>query len=243
MSFELFVSPKIKGLSGLWGLLGIEERALKCLNEKASEDSELIVVWDGASEEGWRRYVEGKRDGRRVRLFVGNFKGRERIVEIGNKSGWLEELVKEEEPPILCFLYDYCFLSNMYPCKVEIEGTVYPSVEHYYQASKCLYPMDAREIAQAKTPAMAKKLGSKLRKYDIKPGWWQYLKEEAMWKGLLAKFTQNKELKEKLLATGRRRIFDGNIQGEIYWGISLKSGYGLNKLGEMLEKVREELRQ
>lgn len=55
-----------------------------------------------------------------------------------------------------------------------------------------------------------------------------------------AKFTQNGDLKEKLLATGNDILEEGNTWGDRVWGTV--NGVGENRLGKILMRVREELR-
>ena len=55
-----------------------------------------------------------------------------------------------------------------------------------------------------------------------------------------AKFTQNEDLKEKLLATGNDILEEGNTWGDRVWGTV--NGVGENRLGKILMRVREELR-
>ena len=56
----------------------------------------------------------------------------------------------------------------------------------------------------------------------------------------MAKFTQNEELKEKLLATENEELVEGNTWHDTYWGVCNRRGK--NKLGKILMRIREELR-
>ena len=57
-----------------------------------------------------------------------------------------------------------------------------------------------------------------------------------------AKFNQNPEFAEKLLATNDQIIEYGNCDNDTFWGISpTRSGCGLNNLGLILMEIREEL--
>lgn len=64
--------------------------------------------------------------------------------------------------PIRSFTGRYGFLSNFYPCKVEFEGAVYPSVEHAFQAAKTLDPDERIKFQSDVKPATAKAWGRKL---------------------------------------------------------------------------------
>jgi predicted NAD-dependent protein-ADP-ribosyltransferase YbiA (DUF1768 family) len=56
-----------------------------------------------------------------------------------------------------------------------------------------------------------------------------------------AKFTQNRILADKLIATGDTELIEGNNWRDYFWGMC--NGKGKNNLGKILMKVREELRQ
>ncbi len=66
------------------------------------------------------------------------------------------------------------------------------------------------------------------------------MKIEVMYKALLAKFSQNEELKDLLGMTGNRVLIEDSPH-DSYWGNG-GDGTGHNMLGKLLMKVREELR-
>ena len=145
---------------------------------------------------------------------------------------------------ILKFRGKYAFLSNFYPCQVEYEGKVYPSVENAYQASKTA--PHRRNIFAKISAKEAKKLGKNVPLLQGWEGKKIEIMEELIWK----KFANNPELKKKLLATGDKILVEGNTWGDEFWGVNLKKpdpnskyGYkGKNILGEILMKVRDKLR-
>ena len=57
------------------------------------------------------------------------------------------------------FRGEHFFLSNFYPCQVELDGVSYNSVEHAYQAAKTLDPKIRFKIG-ASTAGQAKRLGA-----------------------------------------------------------------------------------
>ena len=69
---------------------------------------------------------------------------------------------------------------------------------------------------------------------------WNDIRDDIMYKGIFAKFTQNKDLKKLLLMTGNKILIEDSPR-DWYWGIG-KDRTGKNKLGELLMRLREELR-
>ena len=55
------------------------------------------------------------------------------------------------------------------------------------------------------------------------------------------KFTQHEDLKRRLLETGDEELQEGNNWYDTYWGVDIHTGKGLNMLGKILMRIREEL--
>jgi len=122
-------------------------------------------------------------------------------------------------------------LSNFYEAHFDIDGIVYPTVEHYYQSEKCINIQDKIKITITKEAKDAKRLGRKVKcKKD-----WNLVKKRVMWKALNAKFSQNIRLKEYLLNTGDCYLIEKNKYDE-YWGIG--GGGGKNIMGRLLILLR-----
>lgn len=131
----------------------------------------------------------------------------------------------------------YEFLSNFFPCYVKYEGDIYSSVERAFQAAKCLNKSDRIRFQVISTNADAKKLG---RQVDLRPDW-DKIKTDVMYQLLKSKFQNNAELRNKLIATGDSRLVEGNQHGDTFWGVC--GGNGKNILGNLLERVRSEIRE
>ncbi len=71
---------------------------------------------------------------------------------------------------------------------------------------------------------------------------WEQVKVQLMEEIVRAKFTQNADLAQMLLATGNRLIQEGNTWHDVFWGVDQKTEKGENHLGKILMKIREELR-
>ena len=130
----------------------------------------------------------------------------------------------------------YTFLSNFYEAPVTFGGLTYGSAEAAFQAQKCLTEEEKLPFTQAR-PGKCKGMG---RRVKLRPDWEQ-VKVGLMEEIVRAKFTQNEELKRLLLATGDKRLAEGNTWGDTFWGVDLRSGRGENHLGIILMRVREEL--
>lgn len=126
------------------------------------------------------------------------------------------------------------FLSNFYETSVEWEGLIYPSSEAAFQAAKTLDQEDRKRF-QTMAPTIAKREGYKVKLREN----WEDIKIDVMYQIVLAKFSQNEFLKQKLIATGREWLEEGNTWGDRTWGTV--DGIGNNYLGKVLMAVRSVL--
>jgi ribA/ribD-fused uncharacterized protein len=128
----------------------------------------------------------------------------------------------------------YAFLSNFCMHPVHLDGRLYPSVEHAYQAAKALDPKLRVRFQLPIQGAHAKRLGRKVRlRAD-----WENVKNRVMLTLLREKFS-DESFGKNLLATGDARLVEGNTWGDTYWGVC--RGEGQNMLGFLLMQVRYEL--
>lgn len=163
------------------------------------------------------------------------------------------------------YFYDknriYYEFSNFYLIKIEIDGLVYPSVEHYYQAQKFTHDLSppytkyVKIISEQTTPGKAYYLAKQIKRYQYK--WmkklndiidkyyhvkvnpnWETKKMSVMRKGLEVKFKDSK-LKKLLTNTSGRKIFEDSPR-DYFWGIG-KNKKGRNELGNLLVKIRDTL--
>ena len=138
------------------------------------------------------------------------------------------------------FRGDHAFLSNFYEHPVEVEGAVYPTAEHAFQAMKTLDPAERETVRAAATPAAAKRLGKKV---TLRPDWDTY-RFDVMERVLRAKFG-DAELGRRLAETGDRYLVEGNTWRDTTWGaVRGRDGAwrGQNHLGKTLMRVRESSR-
>lgn len=130
----------------------------------------------------------------------------------------------------------YFFLSNFYPNNQD-------SLEHKYQAAKTYIPAEIDKIKAAKTPGKAKRLG---RTVELRKDW-EGLKVVIMWTLLEEKF-KNPNLRASLLATGDKKLVEGNLWHDNFWGdchcdrTNCIITPGWNILGKLLMSLRKKLR-
>ena len=94
---------------------------------------------------------------------------------------------------------------------------------------------DAKEVAKASGKRTYQNW-KKQRNESEEMGEGEFNKDETMREGLRLKFTQNEELKNKLLSTKNARLEEiGRFKGE-YW-----TNKEQNRLGELLMDLRDEL--
>lgn len=145
-----------------------------------------------------------------------------------------------------------CF-SQWYEAPFRIEEESYKTAEHYMMVRKARQFGDeetAKAILAASTPKEAKSLGRGVRGFSEPE--WIAIREEIVFAGNVAKFSQNLALRSVLLDTGDAILVEASPVDAI-WGIGLSQSdpragdatqwLGLNLLGFALTKVREHLRE
>ena len=143
------------------------------------------------------------------------------------------------------------YLSNWYLSSFKIDGKEFSSLEQYMMYRKALCFQDeeiAKKIMATSDPKQIKALGREVHGYV--DGVWASLREEAVYEGLIAKFSQNPELKKRLLNTGDALLAECAVKDRI-WGIGLSMDdpdrfdrskwRGKSLLGETLMKARDAL--
>jgi ribA/ribD-fused uncharacterized protein len=139
-------------------------------------------------------------------------------------------------PPITEFRGPYGFLSNFASAIVYLDGEVYPTTEHAFQAAKTFDPVWRKMIREAPTPGGAKRLG---RQVVLRPDW-EEVKLVIMHDLLVQKFSHS-DLMRRLQETGDAKIIEGNSWGDRTWGCVLTGGrwVGENYLGKLLMLIRD----
>lgn len=132
----------------------------------------------------------------------------------------------------------YDFLSNFYLQDLKYDEDIYHTAEHAFQAAKCRDRAEKQRVMNAKTSALAKQIG---RRIKMKSNWEQ-IKVSVMEEILKAKFSDEK-LCILLNQTKGKNLIEGNYWHDQFWGSCLCTQHiniaGKNMLGILLMKLRD----
>ena len=133
------------------------------------------------------------------------------------------------------FTGEYRFLSNFWFVDVELDGIIYRSTEHAYQAAKTFVEQERMLIQRLSRPSDAKKYAQTIK---IRDDW-----DSVRW-GIMYDLNCQKysipEFGDRLLETGNMYLEETNTWNDTYWGVY--HGKGENNLGKILMAIREDLR-
>ena len=160
--------------------------------------------------------------------------------------------IRRENNTTLFYRSD-AFLSNFHKAEMSIGGVEYSCVEQYFTAEKACMFNDLNaidKIMKTDNPSEMKYHGRNVRSFNQKQ--WDEKASSVMIAGLRAKFCQNERLKVKLLDTNESELAEAS-RFDKTWGIGMsihdpKSPFkenwqGRNQLGNLLMKVRDDLRK
>ena len=132
------------------------------------------------------------------------------------------------------------YLSPFSAHPVKIEGEVFPTVEHAYQASKIKAGPERTAIENAPSPLDAWREGQK-HKNNSKLQIPNFNKEAVMEKLFRAKMEQHPDIAIILRESENRELFKV-YDTDYYWGTG-KDSSGENRMGKLWMKLRAELFQ
>lgn len=144
------------------------------------------------------------------------------------------------------------FLSNWYHSDFKVNEVKYSSMEQFMMYKKAIRFQDiekAQQILSTNDVALIKEYGRQVKGYN--DSIWCGIRQMVVYQGLLAKFSQNNILCNKLLQTQNDILAECAVKDRV-WGIGLSmkdperldlaKWRGQNLLGYTLMMVREELR-
>jgi ribA/ribD-fused uncharacterized protein len=145
------------------------------------------------------------------------------------------------------------YLSNWYESPFELEGLKFTSVEQAMMYKKAILMGDhavAQHVMTTQDPKRIKALGRQVQNFDAAK--WDEHKVAIVTSALMAKFSQNEDLKRRLLETEDATLVEAAHYDKI-WGNGLSANHpdankpeawpGQNLLGQCLMSVRSTLRR
>ena len=123
--------------------------------------------------------------------------------------------------------------SNFFNAPILVNGDKFPTVEHFYQASKAANVTDYETVRRSRSPEEAKILAGRM---SVRADWSQ-VRLGVMYRALLAKFHQHPKLARILVSTDGCSLHEQS--DDLYWGWA--NGAGEDWLGLLLMTVREQM--
>lgn len=178
-------------------------------------------------------------------------RSRDELIALAAKGNRLKYLFFwGHTPPADGSISKACF-SQWFHAPFVIDGTSYPTAEHWMMAEKARLFSDAAVLAgilSAKHPKQAKAFGREVAGFDEEI--WVRERWRIVVDGNVAKFGQNPALRDFLLGTGKRILVEASPPDRV-WGIGLAADderaerpdewRGLNLLGFALMEARDRL--
>lgn len=131
----------------------------------------------------------------------------------------------------------YGEFSNFALFPIVIDGLLWPSSEHFYQAQKFFDPLLKELVRTAASPFLAAQIGRDPN-LPMREDW-DEVKQGFMLVALKAKFSQYHVLQDLLRSTGSSQIFE-HTANDCYWA-DCGDRTGKNILGQQLMFVRSEI--
>jgi ribA/ribD-fused uncharacterized protein len=131
----------------------------------------------------------------------------------------------------------YGAFSNFSRHPIDVDGRVWPTSEHYFQARKFIDQSDIDAVHAAPTPFEAARIGRERHRSFRRD--WEQIRDDVMLAALRAKFSQHEDLREILASTQGATLVE-HTANDSYWADG-GDGSGTNRLGTLLEQVRDEL--
>ena len=159
-----------------------------------------------------------------------------------------EKLSIKQTQNTIAFAGRFSPLSNLAPCSIDIDGSTYPSSEHYYQHTKCLTAGNIRAasaVLLSSDPEEAMAAGSVVKQ----PTEWTLKDGVTIMERVLRVKVSPNHMKAVLRSTGNKMIVEATRNS--IWGIGQpftspnvlqpETYNGQNLLGVILMKIRDEL--
>lgn len=211
-------------------------------NELRQNRDEMREISAYAKEHGYTSKVTGNK------LVVNGRHYQHHELSLLPKDILLERVQTRRLGDGIAFQGETSCLSNFFPCYINIDGRIFNSSEQAYQYTKCIECKKEDTAHQIMLLSMPREIKSKGDKTESTPEW-EYQKLTKMEEIVTKIFSQNPDLRKKLIDTGNYPLYEATTNQ--FWGCGLRmnsrlwsSGMypGRNNMGQILMKVREKMR-
>jgi ribA/ribD-fused uncharacterized protein len=139
----------------------------------------------------------------------------------------------------------YIYFSPYTSHAIEIDGIIYPTVEHAYQCQRYTDKKIIEEIRSAHSPVKAWEVSTKYKHLQIPEFKQDEYKRGVMKKLMKIKLEQHDEVRKALIGSENLEIIKRVVTyppGDGFWDIG-EDGKGLNHIGKIWMELRSELIQ
>jgi ribA/ribD-fused uncharacterized protein len=137
----------------------------------------------------------------------------------------------------------YIFFSPYTSHAIEINGLVFPTLEHAYQCKRYIDLRIIEEIRNAHSPVKAWEISSKYKNLQISEFKNENYKLKVMKDLMRLKAEQHEEIRKALIESGSQKIIKHIVTyppGDGFWDDG-KDGEGLNHTGRLWMEIRHEI--
>lgn len=162
-------------------------------------------------------------------------KKRKKKVMIGTKKGKKINIL-----PLEIF---YIYFSPYTAHAIEINGTIYPTIEHAYQCARYDDQKIIEEIRKTASPLLAWQMSSKYKHLQNPKFGDNAFKRKVMKEMMRLKLLQHREVRDALINSYDQMIVKKIVTyppGDGFWDIG-EDGKGENQIGKIWMELREEL--
>eukprot|EP00756_Hemistasia_phaeocysticola_P007343 Hpha_TRINITY_DN14226_c0_g1::TRINITY_DN14226_c0_g1_i1::g.22637::m.22637 len=170
---------------------------------------------------------------------------------------WAREVQKvwvPVEPPVRFFAPndEHGLFCPVYPAQIDIGGTTWPSVLHFVTYERFRGTRHEGRLRRGDAMASLEIMTETLSAAPLPRDGWEEQRDDVMLTAIFQRVSQDKHTHDLLLSTGERMlIFDiteaksdfVNAFELKHWGVASDGAGGLNRLGELLQMIRSDIRK
>lgn len=137
----------------------------------------------------------------------------------------------------------YIYFSPYTGHQIELDGVLYPTVEHAYQCLRYRDPKIISEILSTRSAVLAWEVSSKYKQFQIPEYGNDQYKLDIMKKLIRLKAEQHKDVLGALVSSGDQKIVKHVVSGppgDGFWDDG-EDGKGLNHSGRLWMEIRDEI--